>query len=111
MEDSTLLSTVIASVISAVVALAGIWGTARLAKRQQASVDSNSEYDQLQEDIKELRVEVKRLGLEARHNRRVIIHLENEVQELRQGIMSGGLTAGTLGPRPAYPPHPQDGGS
>lgn len=95
--------------------LAGIFVSALIARKAQKSTDSNASYDQLQEDLKEMREERKRdreAAIREREKDRaemsylqsLVLHLDNEVVDLRDDIQSGHIPP--LKPRVPRPQRP-----
>jgi hypothetical protein len=86
----------------------------QLAERSQSSTDRNVDYDQVQEDLKELRTEFDRYvarstakeerdAREIRYQGGIVRVLSDEVLELRKEMADAGLT---LPPRKPWPPYP-----
>lgn len=86
----------------------------QLAERSQSSTDRSVDYDQLQEDLKELRAEFDRYvaratakeerdAREIRYQGGIVRVLSDEVLELRKEMADAGLTLPPRKPWPAYP--------
>lgn len=108
-------SQVIPAAIALVGTLAGIAFTAWKFSKAQKSTDTNASYDQIQEDLKEMRAERARdrdAAIAERQKDRqemtylqeLVLHLDNEVVGLRNDIGVG--TVPPLKPRPPRPPRP-----
>lgn len=104
--------TVVNGIIVAVPTLAGIGFTAWRFRKTQQSSDANASYDQIQEDLKEMRAERARDRdaaiaerekdrKEMQHLQALVVHLDNEVVSLRQDIQTGAVPP--LKPRQPFP--------
>lgn len=109
-------------IIVALIAVGGSIYAARTARRttvqttpSAADVKDQQQYDQLQEDLKELRSEFARykaaraeeldgLRFQLSHQMRLVRHLDDEIVELRQSVASGKVPP--LLPRPPWPVMP-----
>lgn len=91
-------------VVAALIALASASGGTGLAawrfRKAQRSADNNAGYDQIQEDLKEMRAERSRdrdAAIAEREKDRkemaylqgLVLHLDNEVVKLYRGVQSG----------------------
>ncbi len=96
---------VVNAIIGAIALLAGPFLLKFLNKK-----DSN--YDQIQEDLKEMRLDLKtnkdaamvereKDRKENREMKAIIIHLDNEITQLRQDVLNGLVPP--LPPRPPWP--------
>lgn len=104
--------TVINAIIVAVPTLAGIGFTAWKFRKSQQSTDANASYDQIQEDLLEMRRERARdrdAAIAEREKDRkemaylqdLVRHLDNEVVNLRYDIQVGAVPP--LKPRAPFP--------
>lgn len=111
----------LSALVSLLIATGGVAGTmyATRSARSQAAVaqssnDRNAGYDQVQEDLKEVRAELERVDTRAkvreqrddrklRNQDQVIRHLDDEINELRKLMIDSGLTPP---PRKPWPPYP-----
>lgn len=104
--------TVVNAIIVAVPTLAGMGFTAWKFRKTQRSAESNASYDQIQEDLLEMRKERARdreAAIAEREKDRkemaylqdLVRHLDNEVVNLRYDIQTG--TVPPLKPRAPFP--------
>lgn len=111
----------VSALVSLLIAAGGVTGTmyaTRSARTQalaaQSSTDRNLDYDQLQEDLREVRAELDRANTRTKAREQLddrrMRHLEavtrvqdDEINELRQAMIAGGLTPPPRKPLPPYP--------
>jgi FtsZ-interacting cell division protein ZipA len=108
-------SMVLVGAMALVGTLSGVVFAAWTARRSQKSTDQHAGYDQIQEDLKEMRAERKsdreaaiaertKDRAEMTHLQNLVRHLDDEVVGLRADIQSGRVPP--LGPRPIWPERP-----
>lgn len=117
MSLETIVQSLVTLAIAAGGGLLGWWQAkkeSRRAAQVQSSTDRNTDYDQVQEDLKDLRAEFDRYvarstakeerdAREIRYQGGIVRVLSDEVLELRKEMADAGLT---LPPRRPWPPYP-----
>lgn len=103
---------VVTGIVAAIPTLAGMGFAAWKFRKSQRSSDANASYDQIQEDLKEMRAERARdreAAIAEREKDRkemaylqgLVLHLDNEVVSLRNDIATGAVPP--LKPRQPFP--------